>query len=221
MKNYISSAAFIFIIWLQTENCFGQSRTWEIGVAGGATYNFPTPLRIQQEGQEEIKLNARYRTEPFSLPVYYDIRVNTWQENKGWAVKFTHHKIILENRPTPVQRFSITDGFNLLTFNRLWRKNNFSWSLGGGIVITHPESTIRNKPFPENKGLFHDGYYISGPTLEAAVAKQYYFFDKWFVMGEGRITGSWVRVPVIEGHADVTNVALHFLGGFGFKIKNK
>ena len=90
--------------------------------------------------------------------------------------------------------------------------------MGGGIVITHPESTIRNKPFPENKGLFHDGYYISGPTLEAAITKQYYFSERWFVMGEGRITGSWVRVPVTEGYADVTNVALHFLGGFGFKV---
>ena len=198
-----------------------QGRSWEVAIGGGATYNFTTPLSIYQDDQPEIKIKARYRTEPFRAPVYYDIRVNKWRENTGWALKFTHHKIILENLPPEIQRFSITDGFNLLTANRLWRRNNFSWSVGGGVVITHPESTIRQKPYPENKGLLNQGYYISGPTLEAAVAQRYYLFNRLFLSGEARVTGSWVRVPVVSGHANVTNAALHLVAGLGFNLTKK
>ncbi len=198
--------------------CIGQSRSWEVAVAGGAVQNFKTPLRIQQHDFETIRLDARYRTEPFNPPVYYDIRVSTWKEAKGWKVKFTHHKLILRNRPPEVQRFSITDGFNLLTLNRMWNYKGLTWSAGGGIVITHPESTIRNRPFPENRGILNKGYYVSGPTLEAAVAKRYYFANRWFVLGEGRVTASYVQVPVTDGEAHVTNVALHALLGLGFKL---
>lgn len=119
---------------------------------GRPVHNFRTPLNIYQANAEPIRMKAKYRTETFTPPVYYDVRLNTWKEKKGWELKFTHHKLILANKPPGVQRFSITDGFHLLTLNRLWRKEGFTWSAGTGIVITHPESTIRNKAFPENKG---------------------------------------------------------------------
>ncbi len=198
--------------------CLAQNRTWEVSIAGGAVHNFKTPLRIHQSDLETIKLDAKYRTEPFNPPVYYDIRVSTMQREKGWELKFTHHKLILDNLPPEVQRFSITDGFNLLTINRLWLYKGMIWSLGGGVVITHPESTIRNKPFNENKGILNKGYYISGPTVEAALAKRIYFAEKWFLLGEGRATASYVQVPVVDGDAKVSNVALHILFGVGYNL---
>jgi hypothetical protein len=176
-------------------------------------------LRIQQHDFETIRLDARYRTEPFNPPVYYDIRVSTWKEAAGWELKFTHHKLILRNNPPEVQRFSITDGFNLLTLNRLWLVKGFIWSAGGGLLITHPESTIRNKPFPENRGILNKGYYVSGPTLEASVSRRFYVAEKWFVFGEGRATASYVQVPVTDGEARVTNVSLHGLLGVGIQVK--
>ncbi|MFD2513306.1 hypothetical protein ACFSRY_05465 [Pontibacter locisalis] len=198
-----------------------QDRTWSATVAGGAVKNFRTPLTIQQSDAEAIKLDADFVSRPFSPPVYYDIRVSTLNQRKGWELKFTHHKLILTNLPPEVQRFSITDGFNLLTMNRLWLHKDFSLSLGGGIVITHPESTVRNKAYPENKGILNKGYYISGPTIEAAIARRFYFDGNWFVLGEGRANGSYVKVPVADGNAKVTNAALHVLLGIGFQLNGK
>lgn len=40
------------------------------------------------------------------------------------------------------------------------------------------------------------------------------------MLGEGRATASYVQVPVANGHANVTNAALHFLVGIGFRINN-
>ena len=195
-----------------------QSRVWEVAVSGGAAANLRTPLRIFQNDAPRIQLNARYRTEPFKPPVYYDLRIGTWQNTKGWALKMTHHKIILENRPPEVQRFSITDGFNLLTVNRLWQRHGLIWSIGGGAVITHPESTVRGQAFPERGGLLGTGYFLSGPTAEVALAKRYTVAKRWFVQGEGRATASYVRVPIQNGHAQVTNMAVHGLLGFGYQL---
>ncbi|WP_018478519.1 hypothetical protein [Pontibacter roseus] len=198
--------------------CEGQSRHWEVAVSGGTVRNVKTPLHIEQDDFEDIQLDARYRTEPFNPPVYYDIRVSSWREAKGWELKLTHHKLILKNLTPDIQRFSITDGFNLLTLNRLWHLKGFTWSAGGGIVITHPESTIRNRAFPENNGILNKGYYVSGPTIEAAVAKRYYFAERWFVLGEGRATFSYVQVPIADGKAKVTNAAAHALVGIGYRL---
>lgn len=199
----------------------GQGRSWEVGIAGGAVHNFRTPLRIQQTDAAPIHLKASYGTEPFTPPVYYDVRLSSWKEKKGWELKFTHHKLILRNKPPEVQRFSITDGFNLLTLNRVWQIKGLSWSAGAGVVITHPESTIRNRPFPENRGILNAGYYVSGPTVEAAVAKRIYFTNRWFAFCEGRATASYVQVPIADGHARVSNAAIHLLVGTGMRLNKK
>lgn len=211
----------IFLLIMMPLLCLGQRRTWDIGLGGGAVYNLQSPLRIEQNDAPLIQLGAKYRTEPFTPPVYYDVRVSTWKGTNGWEAKFTHHKLILENKPPEVQRFSITDGFNLLTLNRLWLRQGLTFSMGGGIVITHPESTIRNKPFPENKGILNKGYYVSGPTVEAAIAKRINFAARWFVFGEGRATASYVQIPVVDGHARVSNAALHLLLGAGIKLNKQ
>jgi len=197
---------------------FSQKRIWEVAVAGGGAANIRTPLTINQNNEPKLKIGAKYKTEPFNPPVYYNIRVASWQGIRGWELKFTHHKIILQNKPTQVQRFSITDGFNLLTLNRFWLFRGFTYSVGGGLVITHPESTIRGKVFPENRGLWNKGYYLSGPTVEAALARRFYVAEHWLVLAEGRATASYVRLPVANGHANVTNAALHLLAGVGYKF---
>ncbi|MCX2741215.1 hypothetical protein [Pontibacter anaerobius] len=197
----------------------GQDRSWEVAVAGGGAHNFRTPLHVQQRNAEDIEVDARYRTEPFKPPVYYDVRVSNWQNERGWELKFTHHKLILDNLPPQVQRFSITNGYNLLSLNRLWQLHGLTFSAGAGLVITHPESTIFHKAYPENKGIFNKGYYISGPLAEVAVAKRYYFSKRWFILAEGRFTASYVEVPVANGEASLSQMAVHGLLGLGFKVK--
>ena len=209
---------FWLLFLLLFHTCYGQTRTFDVAVAGGAVHNFRTPLHIYQKPYSTIKLDAAYATEPFNPPVYYDIRVNTLQHEKGWELKFTHHKLILKNLPLEVQRFSITNGFNLLTLNRLWLTKGLTWSVGGGLVITHPESTVRGKSFSENKGIFNKGYYISGPMAEAAISKRLYLGSSWFMLAEARFTGAYVEVPIADGEADLFNAAFHVLLGFGHTI---
>lgn len=220
MSRGVLSAGTVWLFLLPSLS-IGQARNRAVSVAGGAVHNLKTPLHIAQNDFEPIRLQASYRTEPLKPPVYYDVQASTWQGKSGWALRFTHHKLILNNNPPEVQHFSITDGFNLLTLNRLWLKHGFILSAGGGIVITHPESTIRNRPFAENRGLLNKGYYISGPSLEFAVAKQFYVTDNFFMLSECRATASYMEVPIANGNAQLMNLAIHGLLGVGFRFADE
>jgi len=71
---------------------------WTFEFFGGSVYNFTTPLIIRQSGYDNIKINARYKTKPFELPIYYMLRIARWKENGAWEFEFIHQKLYLENK---------------------------------------------------------------------------------------------------------------------------
>jgi hypothetical protein len=191
---------------------------WSFEVFGGAAYSLPTPLSFRQSGQEDIHVNADYKGEPFNASKaapYYDWRAGWWKEGRAWEVEWLHHKLILDNRPPEIQRFNISNGFNLLTLNRAWTHRGFIYRLGGGVVIAYPYSTVRGKAHPNEGGVFDTGYFLSGPTLQAAVEKRFFILEHFFLALEAKLTASYARIPIQDGHADVTNVAIHGLFGIG------
>jgi hypothetical protein len=190
------------------------AETLSLQVSGGSVYNLQLPLVIRQDGQETIRLNADYDTKPFETPIYYSLRLGWWKDSAAWELEMVHHKLTLANRPAEVEHFSVTHGFNLLTLNRAWKRPLFIWRVGAGVVISHPESTIRGKTFDQTGGIA-DGYYLSGPTAQVALEKRFYLYKGLYASIEGKYSLSWVRVPVAEGKADLWNSALHGLAGIG------
>jgi hypothetical protein len=103
----------------------------------------------------------------------------------------------------------------LLTMNRAWRSPSFIWRLGAGVVIAHPESTVRGKTFEQNGGIA-DGYYLAGPTAQIALEKRFSLYRGLFVSMEAKYSLSLARVPINDGSADVWNSAVHGLIGLGW-----
>ncbi len=138
-----------------------------------------------------------------------------WDGSRGWELELVHDKLYLVDGPAEVGAFSISHGFNLLTVNRAWEAGGLVRRLGAGAVVTHPENTIRGKALPEDGGLLGWGYYLSGPTVQAAVEKRFRVRGDLFLPVEGKATASFARVPVADGSADVPYAALHGLAGLG------
>lgn len=192
---------------------------WIVQARFGSAYNFRTPLTISQDNYSDIKLKkAKYATRALAGPPYYEFHVIRWKEDRGWGLKITHHKLYLQNNPPDVQQFTITDGYNLITLVREWKIAGFIFHVGGGGVLTHPESTIRWQKFSETEGLFGTGYHISGAVGEAAVEKRVFLTKHFLLSFEGRFTGSFVKVPIAHGHAHTSNLSLHGLGGIGYSF---
>lgn len=199
----------------------GQDVKWIVMARGGSAYNFKTPLVIKQQEEEDIRLQARYATKPFNMPPYYEFQVVRWNKKNGWGFKVTHHKLYLQNNPPEVQRFTITDGYNLLTITRQYKLGGFIYHIGAGGVFTHPESIVRHQMFSETEGFLYSGYHLSGPVAETAIEKRIDLSSRFILSLEGRATASYIRVPVYNGSAKTSNIAIHGLAGIGYKFYGK
>ena len=209
-------------LWAQSP-FFPESKI-SFEIKSGFPVNIPLPLTIRQEGYEAIHLSgARYKTEPLTLPPYWDLRLGYFWKNQGVGFRLTHHKLILTNLSAEVQRFSISHGFNILTANYYRFTPHYYWMGGAGIVIPHPESEVRQMQLDQQQGIAKTGYYIRGPAVAGAIGKRFYLIENFFVSLETQLTAGYVNVPVAHGEAEVWNIAFHFLTGLGYdfgKIKD-
>lgn len=198
--------------------------SYSFEVFWGTQFNIPTPLTIKQRGEETIKVDwAKYESDAwtwFNSP-YYSWRIGLWEKDKAWELELVHEKIILKNKPKDVQHFEISHGYNLITINRAWRLSEYHdliWRIGAGIVLTHPETTVRHK----EKGYGEDfpkGFYISGPTAQIAVGKRINIWRGLFGVLEAKFTASYAtHVPIADGYAEVPNAAIHGLFGMGYEF---
>jgi hypothetical protein len=188
---------------------------WEVQLFLGSSLSAPSRLSIDQAQQSDLRFTAHWATRPFDDAPYYAARVGFWRGSHGWALDFTHHKIYLTNPPAAVQQFRITNGMNLFTVSRTFRRGNFSYGFGAGPVVTFPVSQVRGRKLEEGRG-FWGGYFLSGGDLMASATRRVRLTGSLFLSLDGRASVSYVRVPIGEGHASVPNFALHFHVGLGY-----
>lgn len=191
-------------------------------IAAGTAFSVPLPLTLQQEGFPELRHRAHYETRPFLGAPYYAWRIGLWRRGGGWELQLVHHKLYLVDPPPEIAWFEVTHGYNLLTAGRAWRRGRALVRAGGGVVLAHPESTVRGLTWPENGGLAPaflgllggNGYFLTGPTLRVSAGRA--FGHRLFVAPEIELTAARARVPVAGGEASVPNIAVHLrlaLGG--------
>ena len=195
---------------------------WNVEAYTGAPVNLSTPLSIEQSGQPTLRITAQYETRPFELPRYYHVHIGRWSGKSEWAVELTHHKIFLSNPPAEVGAFAASHGYNLLTANRGWELPFDIWArVGLGIVISHPESTVRGQKFGENGGFYGLGFYLSGAVATAAIQKRVYLVSGFFIAATGMLSAAYAVLPIVDGHASTPNIAFHGLVGLGYRFGSR
>ena len=182
----------------------------------GTSVSAPTPLSITQRGQPGLDFTAHWATRPFLDTWYYAGRIGVWSGDRGWLFDFTHHKIYLSNPPAEIQKFRITNGINMFTLSRGFRQGRFSYALGVGPVISYPVNTVRGQKLEGGRG-FLGGYFLSGGTLMVSATRRFPIAGGVFLSLDGRVSATYIRVPVANGHASVPNVALHLHAGLGYQ----
>lgn len=215
MKKTLASIVLIFLTSSAVAN------GWSLEIGTGYPYNVVTPLTISQEFHPDINLHAHYETKPFSSPFYHDIRIGKWCDGWAWEFEDIHHKIYLKNRNDEVSQFSISHGYNLLYVNRAVNWHGLIWRLGAGLVVAHPESTIRGLKLSETGGTFNNGgYFIAGASFQGGLSKRFYIRHKFFFEIESKVTASQACVRVVNGEADAPNIAFHLNFGIGYDFLN-
>ncbi len=202
-------------------SAYPQTASWSVELQGGVPYNIPLPMIIRQDDQSPMRLTAHFRSEPFRSPHYAIWRMSRWQDGNAWEFEVIHHKLYLKNRPPDVQWFAISDGYNLIMINRAQHVKSQArhppiLRMGGGIVISHPESRIRNQVLSGTGGIFNWGYYLTGPVLHLALAKRFALGKRLFISTDIKANPSVSWVPLAVGSATVWNLPLSLTLGLGF-----
>jgi hypothetical protein len=188
---------------------------WVFQAATGTAYQFHSRLIIEQDGEEDLDFTAHYQTRPFTSGApYYSLRLGHWKGDRAWEFETHHHLVTLVDGPPEVAEFQITHGYNLNTLNRAWLAGGFIWRVGAGVVITHPESIVRDKKFSGDG--FYGGFYLSGVCGQVSLEKRLTLWGGLFLYVEGKFTAAWASVPIADGDATVPNYALHGLAGLGY-----
>jgi hypothetical protein len=186
----------------------------EAQVFAGTSINLPSPLHIVQDAYPDIHLTGHWATRPLRDTPYYAARIAVWSGARGWLLDFTHHKMYLTNPPAAVQFFRITNGVNMLTVSRGFRRGDFSYAIGAGPVITFPVSRVRGRENSGHRG-FWGGYFLSGANLMASATRRIPVVGPLFLSLDGRASASYLRIPIGGGHATVPNFAFHLHLGLG------
>jgi hypothetical protein len=187
-----------------------------VSVGTGLQYNVPMPVVLRQTGQPDLRLTAHFSTRPFCEVPYYDIKVGVARGPWACELELIHHKLYLDNRPPQVDTFEITHGYNPILLNVVREVRGVGLRTGAGILLAHPQSTIRGLRFPETGGIL--GWYASGPAAQISVSKWFDLNRRLFAGLEGKVAGAWARVPIVNGRADVPNVSLHALVTAGWRF---
>lgn len=185
-------------------------------VFAGTAWSLPMPLQIVQPGESPIKFRARYKTRPWQGSPYYAYRLGY----QGWSAELVHHKLYLQNPPSDIEHFEISHGYNLAMVSRAlpYQEQQPIFRIGIGLVIGHPEGRIRGKSINPVKSMLGGGYHISGACLQLAVGPPLEIAEHWFFRPEAKLTAAWTRMPLANGgFAQVPNIALHTLLGFGYR----
>ncbi|MCZ6755308.1 MAG: hypothetical protein O7E49_08350 [Gemmatimonadetes bacterium] len=218
MLRYARSALVTLLVLLPTLG-WAQGKVVFEGALGTA-FSAPTPLVVNQEGFDQIRLTADYSTRPLDPSPYYQVQVGIWYRKDAKAVVFgfLHHKLYLDNPPPEIQRFEITFGYNTLYVGHAWRKKKWVISAGGGPLIANPYSEVRGQIQDGRKGFLKLGWNVAGATLYGALQRRFPVGGHVFFGMEAKVTGSMAWVTIANGNARVPNVALHFLASFGFGL---
>ena len=182
----------------------------------GSAASASLPITITQDGQPDLHFTANWDTKPGRPTFYYAWRLGIWHGNRGWRLDHTHHKLYLDNPPPEIQEFRITNGFNIVTVSRAFRRRHLTYSLGAGPVITYPISTVRGKKLDHDRGL--GGYLLSGASVIAMATREFPLVGGLALTLDARGSASYVRIPVVDGHASVPNMALHLHAGVGYRF---
>ncbi|MEZ8292744.1 hypothetical protein AB6D11_02700 [Vibrio splendidus] len=179
----------------------------------GTAFSYEEPITIERDGQSDIDLGSvSFETKPFDSPPYYMLRLGRWDETDGYEIEFIHHKLYAKGLPDQgVTDFEVTDGYNLLYFNKSYLIGDYVARAGVGVVISHLDMTIDGQNYK-------DGYQLAGVSLNLAGERRFEISESIMAGLEGKVTYSYADIDYSGGSVTVPNLALHLIASIKYKI---
>ena len=190
----------------------------------GNAYSLEQDIFIKMKDSENINFTAKPKTNGFKNPLYYSLRLRERINNLDLEVELIHHKLyVTEYLPDAIEKFEISDGYNLLLMNYRKKINRLiGYRVGFGAVIAHPYIIIDGETnYTRGGGLipkfWSDGYYWCGYSVQGSLFFERKISTKVYSNLEIKAAYSSATIPVEGGSFEMPNASVHLLLGLGYK----
>jgi opacity protein-like surface antigen len=216
---------------------------------GGVADTMDTDVKLSQTGGTDLNFSdVSWSDKSFEGPIYYGLRLNYWFEDfTGWGVcvDFTHAKMYAELGDTvnltgsragvPVagaellrntfQELSFSHGYNLFTFNGMYRwfpkgarDDTFLGRLqpyaGLGLGITVPHVEV------ETNGDRTEEYQYTGPAFQGFGGINFDVYKKFSLFMEYKLTYSDMDADLTGGGSiEVKPWTNHLIFGLSYRFR--
>lgn len=190
----------------------------------GGAYNVPAKTTIYQEGFEDITLRAKFATEAFVMPIYWDLLAEYNLKKFTIGLHFMHHKLVMTNEHPLLERISITHGYNIfnayLGTNSSIGKFSFTTTLGVGVAFSHPEGKVRGQNISRLEGvpLLSGNYDMSYPNFEIGVHKDWMLNKRLGVRSALKATYFNGKIDTRDGYIDLNTLSFHANAGLSYLL---
>jgi len=209
----------LFAILVLAQSVFASfDNGWYLTTMMGCSFSGPSPLVINLDDNRTESISANYNNRCFEDSHWWSFRSEKWTNKQGIGFELIHHKIYLDNTTDLVERFSISDGYNLLFLNFAKQKNNRNYRVGLGVVYAHMDVTISGRENYKQKGF--KGHYLTGPAFQINIEQILWESDYNFISLDSKFTAAYAQVPISSNQnetATAPDYALHFSLAFGSK----
>jgi hypothetical protein len=200
---------------------FPAAAQWRVESWLGTAWNAPTRVSFAQINEPEIHATADWSTRPFKPTWYYAGRIALWSGTSGWAFTYMHHKMYMDNPPTAVAYFRITNGVNFGLAERLWRRGGWEYGVGAGPIFAVPVSSVRGEVYNNAHGIFHSRYELAGAAIGLNLARRLRLLPFTYGSLSLRATAGFLHLHISNGHATTDNLALHLQYGLSLQSRSR
>ncbi|RAP32150.1 hypothetical protein DID76_01145 [Candidatus Marinamargulisbacteria bacterium SCGC AG-414-C22] len=218
MKNFIT--IFAIVICCVTSLKATIKDGYYLQSLWGISESLDSNIQFNRVNQADMSFTTAWEGKSLRDAWYYGLKFEKWTNNSFKGIEWLHHKIYMVDPPSEIEHFSISDGFNILYFNKgkLTPKDIIK-RYGVGFVFAHVDTKfVGEERFYLKGGI--GGSYFSGVSCHYSLEKRLYETTKNFITMEGKVTLSYARPPISTDDnefAELFNVGFHILLGFGSK----
>jgi hypothetical protein len=204
-----------------------EARRLVIGMTTGSAFNVAANTTISQAGFPDINLKAKWATEAFKMPIYWDLLAEYSERRFQVGVHFMHHKLVLTNEHALLEKISITHGYNIFNlyggYRFLANSKHYSFYglIGVGVAFSHPEGKVRGQNISRLEGvpLLSGNYDMSYPNFELAIHKDWMLNKKLAVRSAFKTTYFNGKIETRNGYIDLNTLSFHVNLGLSYQIQ--
>jgi len=167
---------------------------------------------------EEISVKTKHHymhIKSFASSLNQALPVGKWLNTGSWELDLMSHKMQLDN---PAPKFNYVEdslGLELMTINKAWSINNFTYRIGVGTVATNQSLVDNQFSWPADNGLLpmftQEGFTMGGVASQGSVHTLIHLNRDVYLSIAGKLI--YANGPTTISGIDINQRSVHFVVG--------